>query len=1391
MVGTKGRMYVAWLALLFVVGATCVAAVPSVAIDRSILGVQRAEECSSTNELRRNAPQCNDKDVVFSSSTGWAPSAGGCASSAVTRVEVPGLVQVDYPAGCAMTVKADVGVSGTNQCEGFLMVLEAFLEQQVPFLARVKDLGLVDITTDLLQGPEDVLLGRELRARGDGASNCDKLPLDDDEVYYFADLTFTNELQLDFPVLEKLPPVVRNLVDAQNSGGSVGEVIPGEATEFAGERVCIATSVCGGWDDGFALHIDRQGKIAEVLTIPLFPPFLTFKPLGIAYSFKGRFGQESETRYWSGRSNFVVLLPNVNFWIRGRILGGLEFFDDSQSGFTVGAELMVELALDRESLLAETVEGTSMTITTYRGGDEVYKFELPSPKSGIFLRHTEPAQDECSPRGVFATLDSGGFNFKMGGSGGVLKDMLGDQTLAVTQDFAVLWDDRNLRAFSWRLSLTCKIFNALDINGNILLEILNPDEIQLRTSSDLSGCGTSPALEGYDDPFKQKIAAAFGSTGAILFSVGTTDTCLDLKALSLLSLKVESCGFFYAIGFGGDFLTRIAARITVASLASVAGVLELGFGAQSGRVSGSVDLAVIVLGLPATAEISVDGQLTDPWTAWNWQINMPNIPLKKLVPEEIVDAVDRAGESVKEEKDNLFNYLADREESFRKGAEAFVGAIGEIAECSVELVESFFELRQPQCNLDNFESLWKQLFEVNPENLEAYFADKFKSVLKTGCEWVKNLIPSSREILSPPVEIGRDEFGCRQWEVYEYVDTCDKFLAILSGGLSCLYRGKPCKEVIRIDKDPACGEDHALKYKNAEDMYEQMKDAQLNLASFEATAAKDLEFFGLSPEEKLKIIEENTDCEYTSAKVGANNQITVQVECKTVRFISRTELVEVSFSRTDIVDATNDATLRASEERIVTKTNMEAAAKFSGEFYNPVPPLEEPREKVQPVLERPRDIEVPCTSSLARVTTRVAVVDVECQGGNPIGATDELLEDDGCGEEKIRRTFRYTDACGQVADPVQMIITKKAVGVSAPERIAPQMFACEEPVADGYNAPATIFDLNSVNAPCSDDLSVSYSDSDIRFVCSGQGIKGWNVPRLYTIEDECDQTDTTNQLVVRTDYDEPEWVSVPKIQIVSCRADISTASLGLPMAEDNCDPLEVTASLLTYNDDDRMQPPCPIGFYRAFEVADRVCNANQAVQRIEAFRFEFRRDVISAKAPKASDVHQRYPQAFYDATSLLPTFTVEKIKKGKPSLQIFRLEGVYDAVLNEPSMTCNFTFEGLTSAEQEQQALSVDFLNVDDNVDLGVAGLGDGVGRWDALPYEGISWPDALQLIGEGGRTYLRVKLFPAEFAVLHEYIGQYSYDRGGMMVRAPTICVSQANVTYEDYIAFTLVTVL
>lgn len=236
------------------------------------------------------------------------------------------------------------------------------------------------------------------------------------------------------------------------------------------------------------------------------------------------------------------------------------------------------------------------------------------------------------------------------------------------------------------------------------------------------------------------------------------------------------------------------------------------------------------------------------------------------------------------------------------------------------------------------------------------------------------------------------------------------------------------------------------------------------------------------------------------------------------------------------------------------------------------------RDETGPELMAPDDVEVACGTDLSPDVLGFALAGDNCEPEVSVSYTD--LEVEGaCGSDfVVERTWRATDACGNISEAIQVITVRDT---TAPVLVIPDdvALACGAATDPAFTGIATAEDA------CGGTVDVSYADAWVDDV----------LIRTWTAMDACGNATSGEQVIAAIPDAEAPVLTVPADMAVGCFDDLSPEALGIAIAEDGCDPNPV----VTY--DDTVVPGDCSGRYvieRRWMAVDALGNGSEAVQLI-------------------------------------------------------------------------------------------------------------------------------------------------------------------------------------------------
>lgn len=243
------------------------------------------------------------------------------------------------------------------------------------------------------------------------------------------------------------------------------------------------------------------------------------------------------------------------------------------------------------------------------------------------------------------------------------------------------------------------------------------------------------------------------------------------------------------------------------------------------------------------------------------------------------------------------------------------------------------------------------------------------------------------------------------------------------------------------------------------------------------------------------------------------------------------------------------------------------------------------QDKVPPTIACPKDITVSCDEQLPSPDPSAMTVSDNCNGTVQRAFVNAVVYDKFClNQYKITRTFKATDACGNITTCTQHVEVKDELrpSMTCPPNIT---VTCPDPAL----TPDVLYVIAADNCGFVADKK-HVSDQITKLPQANRYL----ITRTYQAEDRCSNTQTCTQKIEVTDA-EPPTISCPASLTVSCPTQVPAASPGNAQVNDNCG----TALLNTTVQDKISNYVCGSKFLltRTFRTTDPAGHAASCVQQ--------------------------------------------------------------------------------------------------------------------------------------------------------------------------------------------------
>jgi hypothetical protein len=215
------------------------------------------------------------------------------------------------------------------------------------------------------------------------------------------------------------------------------------------------------------------------------------------------------------------------------------------------------------------------------------------------------------------------------------------------------------------------------------------------------------------------------------------------------------------------------------------------------------------------------------------------------------------------------------------------------------------------------------------------------------------------------------------------------------------------------------------------------------------------------------------------------------------------------------------------------------------------------RDTTAPVVSCPPDETLECYANVPEGGFAGGSVTDNC-GSTPIVAHQEdVAETNNC-VITITRTYRASDACGNVTTCRQVIIVQDTV---APTIVCPAnaIVGCNTPTDPSATGSATVADN------CDLSPVITHSDSETPGSCPNAKV----ITRTWTATDQCGNSASCTQTIMAGDPAAPSIICPPNVTL-ACSESSDPSATGSATAADNCD----TNLTVTFTDT-VAGAPCP------------------------------------------------------------------------------------------------------------------------------------------------------------------------------------------------------------------------
>jgi large repetitive protein len=201
-------------------------------------------------------------------------------------------------------------------------------------------------------------------------------------------------------------------------------------------------------------------------------------------------------------------------------------------------------------------------------------------------------------------------------------------------------------------------------------------------------------------------------------------------------------------------------------------------------------------------------------------------------------------------------------------------------------------------------------------------------------------------------------------------------------------------------------------------------------------------------------------------------------------------------------------------------------------------------DRTPPTIACPTDSTVECTGSTDPAATGTATGSDTC-GNVTITFTDSITN--RCaGTKVIKRTWKATDACGNITTCAQIITV---VDTTPPTITAPADRTLECPANTATNATGVATGSDTCST-----VTIAFADA-VTNQCGGTKV----ITRTWTATDQCGNRATATQTISVRDTIKPT-ITCPADRVLECPANTATNATGVATATDGCSAVTVVYS---------------------------------------------------------------------------------------------------------------------------------------------------------------------------------------------------------------------------------------
>ena len=241
------------------------------------------------------------------------------------------------------------------------------------------------------------------------------------------------------------------------------------------------------------------------------------------------------------------------------------------------------------------------------------------------------------------------------------------------------------------------------------------------------------------------------------------------------------------------------------------------------------------------------------------------------------------------------------------------------------------------------------------------------------------------------------------------------------------------------------------------------------------------------------------------------------------------------------------------------------------------------QDTTAPVIVCPADITLDCPSMTNPANTGRPTATDECNNPPVITRSDNVLPGACAGTRTIERTWIATDACGNVATCLQLIVVQDTT---------PPDVTCPADIT--LNCPADTDPSNTGTATGTDECNNPPAITFFDVTTPGSCPNTPSIQRFWIATDACLNADTCIQLITVQDTTAPV-IACPADITIECPMTADTSITGVATAVDECNNVTISFS------DATMPGSCPNTFsiVRTWTATDPCGNSSSCEQNIE------------------------------------------------------------------------------------------------------------------------------------------------------------------------------------------------